>query len=33
MMDESNRFFMQKWKKIPLLVFFKGGNVDGLGTM
>ena len=24
---------MQKWKKIPLLVFFKGGNVDGLGTM
>ena len=33
MMDESNRFLCKNGRKYRLLVFFKGGNVDGLGTM
>ncbi|CBK80302.1 hypothetical protein CC1_15280 [Coprococcus catus GD/7] len=26
-------FFQKKWKKIPVLVFFTGRNVDGLTAM
>ena len=31
--EKMSPFFQKKWKKIPVLVFFTGRNVDGLTAM